>query len=439
MIFLYKLLDNSVVFNRLIKGVGANVLGKIWVILIQFSSIYFLNKAWGVAGYGIWLMISSIPIYLAISDFGLGTAATIRMTKALASNDPKDALQSFQSVWVFVTGLTFIIFTVSLLCGWLWGYLSGLHQTIGGVSYLLILQTISVMGLTTLLTIQMSLLKSVFQANNKYAVGTIFFDVASLFEGVIVIIVAVLGGNILYAAIGMLVVRLIFLNIYHLLIYRYENWFTFGYIFADIKTLKELLNPSLAAFALTLANSFGIQGIVLTIGWTLGPAAAAIFSSTRMLTRISLQIPSLLMRASIPELTRAYTQKDSELVKKLMSINIRLTLLVVVPASVILSVIGPWLLSTISYTSIKVNHIEFVLLGGAAVFCSLWNTLGMQLLSINKQSEFSWFVMFIYFICCMVPLFFYEYQTILGLLCLLELVIFIFLFFKIEKMKRANF
>ncbi|WP_288416291.1 lipopolysaccharide biosynthesis protein [uncultured Acinetobacter sp.] len=427
--------NNTSVFKRLLKGVGANTLGKVWVMLIQFLSIYFLNKSWGIEGYGLWLMISTIPTYLALSDFGLGTAATIRMTKALAENNYKDAVKAFQSVWLFVSASTLFIFFIGLLIGWGWISYTDSLKTYSNYSYLVIFQTVAVMGLSTLLAIQMSLFKAIYQANNKYAIGTLFFDLASLFEGLIVILIAINGGNILHAAFGMLFVRVLFTIHYIYLVVKNEDWFSLGFNQADVKTLKELARPSIAALSLTLANSFGIQGVVLTIGWTLGPAVAGVFSATRMLTRIPLQIPSLLMRASIPELTRAYVQRDKSLLDKLMSLNIRLALLVVIPSTCILFILGPWLLNIMSDGNIKVGYLDFIFLGMAAIFCTLWNTYGMQLLSINRQGDFSWFVILAYFICCFIPIFVINYEFVLFLLSVFELFILFFVMRCVQRVK----
>lgn len=288
---------------------------------IYIGYVYYLPSLLiSVYSLSIWLSTSG----LLVSDFGLGAAATIRTTKASAENNYKDAVKAFQSVWLFFSASTLFIFFIGLLLGWGWISYTDSLKTYSNYSYLVIFQTVAVMGLSTFLAIQMSLFKAIYQSKNKYAIGTLFFDLASLFECLIVILIAINGGNILHAAFGMLFICVLFTMHYIYLVVKNEDLFSLGFNQADVQTLKELARPSIAALSLTLGNSLGIQGVVLTIGWTLGPAVAGVFSATRMLTRIPLQIRSLLMRGSIPELTRAYVQRDKSLLDKLINLNVRL-------------------------------------------------------------------------------------------------------------------
>jgi O-antigen/teichoic acid export membrane protein len=159
----------------------------------------------------------------------------------------------------------------------------------------------------------------------------------------------------------------------------------------------------MGAFSLTLANSFGLQGVVLTIGWAISPTAAAIFATTRMLTRIPMQFSNLLTRASLPELTRAQVSGNATLTQKLMKINFGLTLAVMLPAALILSWLGPDILHYMSNGEMSQTHLNFALLGLAASLCAIWTTLGTRLISVNRQSEFSYLALALYALSALMP------------------------------------
>lgn len=417
--------NRSVVFQRLLKGVGANSLGKAWALLIQLISVPILTSSWGIESYGVWLMISTIPVYLSLSDFGLGTAAGVDMTTAMAREDRPAALRAFQSVWLFMTALTAVI-AICIVAGALyWGYhFESSNETIIAakrIAYAIIFVT-----LASFLMIQVSIWKTAFQATHKYALGTVISDLASLLDGLAVISIAALGGDIVFAAIGMLGARIVSTAACYIVLSRLEPWCRPGLSMANGATIRRLTKPSLAALALTLANSLGLQGIVLSIGWTMGPTIAATFATTRMLTRIPLQFSTLLSRASIPELTRAQVEGHDDLTRKLMKANIVLALCSMIPFAIALYFWGPNLLSRLSHGTMATPPLAFALLGIAATLNSLWSTLGAKLLATNQQSAYSSLVLSLYAICAASPFIRnIDLFSILGLIAISEALVLI--------------
>lgn len=415
--------NRSAVTQRLVKGFGANSLGKIWALLIQLMSVPVLTSAWGLDGYGVWLMIATISVYLGLSDFGLGTAAGVDMTTAMARDDRPTALRAFQSVWLFMTVVTVVVGALVILGALLWGYQADAHST-QAFTPMRIAGAIVFITLAALLMIQMSILKTILQATHKYALGTVIFDLVSLAEGLTVVSIAFLGGDILTAAAGMLCIRSIALTVFYGILVRLEPWCRPGWAFADSNTLRRLMRPSLAALALTLANSLGLQGVVLTIGWGMGPAAAAVFATTRMLTRIPLQFSTLLSRASLPELTRSQVEGSETLTRRIMRANVGLALVTVPPCAVILAIWGPELLSRLSHGEMVANMQAFALLGTAATLNALWSTLSVKLLATNQQGSFAWMVLLLYAICAFLPLIpGIHYLSVLGALALSEAIV----------------
>src|SRR5579872_5172441 len=92
-------------WRRLLHGIGANLLGKIWVVVGQAASVPILLTVWGPKNYGLWLMVSAIPSYAVLSDFGFGSAGAVLMTQMVAKDQKAEALQVFQSVSLLVSGI----------------------------------------------------------------------------------------------------------------------------------------------------------------------------------------------------------------------------------------------------------------------------------------------------------------------------------------------
>src|SRR6202000_1178180 len=89
--------------RRIVFSFLANGVGKIWVILIQLVTVPVLSVKWGPSGYGIWLMLTTVPAYIALSNFGFGTAAAVDMTQHYTRQDYNKALRTFQSAWILIS------------------------------------------------------------------------------------------------------------------------------------------------------------------------------------------------------------------------------------------------------------------------------------------------------------------------------------------------
>lgn len=78
---LHRLVDTisaSPIRRRLIKGLSANAFSQVVNIAIQLTSVPIFLHFWGVDLYGKWLIVSSIPAYLSMSDIGFGSPQGMR-------------------------------------------------------------------------------------------------------------------------------------------------------------------------------------------------------------------------------------------------------------------------------------------------------------------------------------------------------------------------
>lgn len=393
-------------FDRLIKGFGANALGKFWGILLQLISVPFLTSSWGIDGYGLWLMIVTIPVYICLTDLGLASAAAVDMTAGMARNDRVSVISAFQSVWVFVTCFTLIaVLAVMFFVLKGGGYFDNFKNVFSTAEIQL---TVVVVSFVSLVTIQMNVLRTFFQSTHRYAVGTLIYDFVFLVEGLSVVFVAFLSGGIFVAALAMLCIRIVGFFVCVFYIKRNESWFVIGCSYFKKETFFKLLKPSLSVMLLNFASAISLQGMVVAIGWAMGPAAAAVFSTTRMVTRIPLQIPSLLIRASIPELTRAYVSSDFDLAKKITRANLFFSMAAVLPSVVVLCFFGSYFIDLISLGSILVDNYLVALFCVAVLFNSIWLVFAAGLNSINRQGDYAWLVFVVYSICIVVPCWFVE-------------------------------
>lgn len=381
---------NGAIARRLAGGAGANFMGKFWVIVFQLISVPVLTTTWGVEGFGVWLMISTIPAYLAISDFGLATAAGNDITRAIARQDFTAALRSFQTVWLFITAVSLAVAAVVLAGLFIW---VSRAAEFGGIAMAQIGWAGALVTVGAVLGAQKNVVTTLYHATHKYALGHFLMGISFALQGLAVIAAALAGGGIVHAAAASCAVSGGMLALMLRIILRRERWCRLGRAQANRGSLRQLMRPSLAALALTVANSLGLHAAVVAIGWTAGPTAAAVFATARMISRAPLQFAGLVTRASIPELTRAIEAGNTPLTQRLMRANMASSAIVMAPALVILLIWGGDILRWLSKGAMQGDAALFALLGGAALFQVVWSTLSAPLLAMNRQGEYAWLVL----------------------------------------------
>jgi hypothetical protein len=153
----------------LLHGVAANAVWNVYIAILQVISVPALVAAWGVDGYGVWVMLATIPTYLALSDFGFSQAATADMAMQIARGERESANATFQSLWtlLLVIGGVMIATTVTTLVGL--NYVPAAPSWITShTGVLAVLAVYAVIGQAS------RALLAGFQASGKYALGTGF-------------------------------------------------------------------------------------------------------------------------------------------------------------------------------------------------------------------------------------------------------------------------
>src|SRR5262245_24251439 len=100
---------NTLPIRRILNGAAANAGGFLWVTLYQLASVPVLTALWGVQDYGIWLMLTALPSYFALSDLGFVSAAQSEMAMRFARGERNETLAIYQSVWVLIWVATVVL------------------------------------------------------------------------------------------------------------------------------------------------------------------------------------------------------------------------------------------------------------------------------------------------------------------------------------------
>ncbi len=377
--------------GRIFSGTVANTAGIAMNALLQIVSVPVLVAAWGADGFGLWVMLTTIPTYFALTDLGFLQATTSEMAMLIARGERARAARVFFSSTVLIVVLALGVFLLAALIALGFAARDMLPEAEGvTLSVLLALSAFSALSLLSRLPV------AALRATGHYAKGTLAYDAMSTVEGFAGLLVAAAGGGFDDVALCFLLIRMATIMLLSGLLYRSAVWLrppvqrpgeaikgpvwqdvgssarenpaivarrmrggisqavlavgkpavmmfhaaAFIARSIDLDEVRTLARPALAAMTIPLALALNLQGVVLIVGALLSPAAVAIYGPVRTCSRLLIQIVGTVNRATMPELSRAHAAERPDDLRRILKVNGLLLLLVLLPGTLVFALIG---------------------------------------------------------------------------------------------------
>jgi O-antigen/teichoic acid export membrane protein len=374
--------------RRYVMGVAATGYSKLVVTIVQLAIIPVLAVHWGLALYGQWLMIVTLPQFLAASDFGFSTAASTRVIGEVARGDTDDALVTFQTAFRMILQLTAAMAAVVAIVSVLLP--DRMLAATGGMSGADARVVMLVMMAYGLITMQEVLFAGVSRAEGRQARWLSIRATTMLVEGGAVLLLVVLGEGPLAAAIAYLAVRTLGVLAQVLLAAHSAQWLKIGFAVASRERLRELLRPAIAAMVLPLSLAMYLQGTALAIGLAAGPATVPLYTSLRTASRLGLQLTNTLIIPLMPEITAAHARGDNGLLARLGGLLLTANAIAGPIFGASIALFGGWLLAIWTRGVIQPPETMIVLVGIGLVLGVLWNAAAAMLLAINRHESYSY-------------------------------------------------
>jgi O-antigen/teichoic acid export membrane protein len=371
--------------GRLIRGFGATALGPVVTAIVQIVSVPVFLHFWGVRLYGEWLIISAIPIYLALSDVGFATVACNDMTMRVAAGDRDGALETYQSTRALIS-LTSLLAGIALLgVIWLLPLTRWLHLSSMAIPESRI--TLSLLSLYALVTLQAGLFIVGFRCEGNYAFGILVDNVIRLTEFVAAMFAVALSARPMAVAGVLLVARILGTIVMGWLMLRKSPWLRHGGGSVRMASVRRLALPAVAYMAFPAGNALSLQGMVVVIGFVLGPVAVTTFSAMRTLTRFALQIAEIIRMGVWPELSAAYGAQNWNLARKLHRMACQASLWLSLAAVGFLFITGGRIMTVWSHGHIVMDVSAFRWLLLVIIANSFWNTSSVATMASNKHQR----------------------------------------------------
>lgn len=358
-----------------------NAAGVGMAAIAQIAAVPILTHAWGVDRYGAWLMLTTLPAYLALSDLGFASAATSDMTMQVARGLRHQARSTFQSVWLLVNAVSaaiiFVTVVTSLLLPLVLQSLSWFEE------YRRVLITLAAYSAVVM---NARIILAGLRATQNYALGTMLYQIMTLFEVTAVLSIAWSGGDFSVCALAMLCMQILnFLLMLGTLRSRVP-WLSLGFSAASFLEIRRLWIPALAAMAIPSALAINLQGMVLVAGLFVSAGAAATLASVRTVSRVAIQVVGAVNRATMPELSAAGATDRREASAKIVALNFATVGLVLLPGAVLFAAVGAQVVEVWTGGKIQPPPSFVILISLAMVAHGLWYYTSNLMLASNAHT-----------------------------------------------------
>jgi O-antigen/teichoic acid export membrane protein len=368
--------------RRIISGTVANSAGIGLNAFLQILSVPILASAWGADKFGLWMMLTTIPTYFALTDLGFVQAATSDMTMQVANGHKQRAVNTFQSASVLIFLICAAVVSVVVL-----GATGANMAGFGGGSIDLALTT--TLALFAALSLLSRMPVAALRATGHYALGTLIYDVMTTIEGLASLLTAYLGGGFQDVALCLLLMRLLNMAILYSVLRARVPWLNYGLAHASVAELKRLFRPAIAAMTIPTALAINLQGVVLIIGAVLSPAAVAAYTPVRTCSRLLIQVIGVVNRATMPELAKAFALSDKRQLSHILRINGLMIAGLLIPGSIVFALIGKQFVEFWSAGHISPDRSFVMLVALATVVHGTWYFASNILLATNSHVSFA--------------------------------------------------
>ena len=371
--------------SRILSGISANLFAQAANVGIQLAGIPVLLHYWGVAYYGEWLLLFSIPSYLGMSDLGLGTVATTEVSMAVARNDYEQARRLFRGAFFSIASFGLLVCTAFCISVWTFPLHNWLH--LEQIDKQELNLTLSFLVGYVLLAIFITLPLGMYRSTGHYGRGQIISTGFRITEFISLLTVVISGGGVVLAAIAFTSVRLCYVGFVWFDIRSKAAWLRIDKFSWEWPTIRPLLLPSFSMMTAYLGQTLVSQGVVTIIGINLGSTQVVLFSTVRTLCNFSKQLIGIVNLSIFSEFSISSGNQDLATTQRLhtrsVQANIGLTLLAVLG----LKLLGPWVMVFWTKGSVIAEEPFFTLYLVYILVNSLWLGSWNMLLACNRHQS----------------------------------------------------
>lgn len=392
--------QNSQIIQRLKHNLGAQFFGYFVAVLNQILLIPVFLHYWDKDIYANWLVLSALPVYIALSDFGLEMSAGNRMSVAVSKEDYNSANVFLHTGFVFQAFVLIILLFVTAglsFCGVFPHWLS-IHvipaNEVNWVMFLLMVRA--------LLACQWGIFRCIYRADFQTARGVFLWNFARFVDFVVTIIAVAMGCGVMSLSVIMLIVQAVSMIFVYWDVRRTCPKLRLGFSKFSSVELRPMLKQGVAYQLLPASAMIVIQGMILVVNFTMGPSWVIVFNTVRVLCRTSFFGVQTINWSVSPELSILHGRGEMERTAKLFTTMSQICFWFSSAVAVGLVVCGQWFIHVLSHGKVMAPESILIVFALDVLAVGFWNSCGTLLVATNQHTGYAKRV-FLYS-CLMIPI-----------------------------------
>jgi O-antigen/teichoic acid export membrane protein len=362
--------------HNFISGVSV----KLIILSSQLILVPIFISNLGIEKYGEWLILTTIPNYLILSDLGLNQTVSNEICRLIAINENTDQQKIFKSAFSLLVLFGIIIASLLLIAFTCFNV-----EDIFNFNKIHSDELILIFGfyvLNVIIFLLLRLLLGYYKALDKYYLHEYALFITYALDLFATIFILYFSYALYYIPLSYIFIRLILfilVNIHLRKVLDFEIGFT-----KDLSHAKRLIPASIKLSLFSMGFALILQGTTFLVGYKLGSIVVVTFNSLRTLTNSLKAFLSVLYLPSMTEFAVLMAQNKKEIVKKKLKTLMLNTLVIALISSIGFyifkdRIIVFWLKENLVYSDL------FLFLMFISIIVQIvWNAATMLPFSINQ-------------------------------------------------------
>lgn len=395
-------------------------------IIIQLVMIPIFISTWGKNNYGEWLILTTIPAYLTVSDLGVNVTTTTEICSLVAQNRHEQARSLYQSAFSFFTFLSIIFILLYLLIT----FFLKLNEILGvnNSTEFQVELTLFLLIICTFISHFLGISLGIYRSEGRYDKYQSIMSSIFLLEGVSTLFCLLLGGGIIEIATSYFFIRFCITFFVIMDLKKKYQWFNIG--FNSIVNILPIIPTSIYYTAYTTGYSFIIQGTSFLVGKNLGPSSLVTYNTVRTLVSSIRSFSSIFYGVFLPEYTILISQQKYYKAKKVFYYVFIFTISFSFFLLIIYLLLGNWFLKLWTHGKITPEN-PFYTLMLCMIFVNTLSNCASNILNATNYLKIVGFLSFLLSIISLLVINFIKLDNIsqVALVTLVfETILFIFTF-----------
>jgi O-antigen/teichoic acid export membrane protein len=369
--------------KRLTFNLVANVFLFLSNTLVQIGGLPLFLHFWSRERYGEWLILYSIPGYMALADAGISSIAANEATMHLTAGDSRAAQRSLHTAFALLSGMGAILLLLTVASTYLlpWSRILGIHSVTSRdcSRCIVILAVYTIAGMAHMYYL------AVYRAKDRFSRCVYLIGCTRIAEVVVSAACLLLWNSFVLLAASITMTRLVTVLIMQIDTARGKGPLRAGIRMFSWSEVRRTWYLSLGAIALPAGSAFYYQGMTLLVGRILGPAQVVALNAVRIMTRSIPQIVAILKNSTVPEFSVLYGKVDMARVRKLNQLSFEVAALIAALCGSLLILAGPFIVTYWTRGALSIGRGMICLFLISAVINALGNISSGFLNGVNQH------------------------------------------------------